>query len=101
MKYFTLCRKHLIATGFFCAALLALPLAAPAAPVPAKTVPQIAAEMGAELNEQLSQNAGRVSIIVTTPVNLRLPYSVHLNATLHRCAKCFSVFAHLMARCKR
>ncbi len=71
MKHFTLFRKHLIAAAFFGTAILVMPLAAQAAPAPAKTVPQIATEMGIELNEQLSQVAGRVSIIVTTPVNLR------------------------------
>ena len=71
MKYLTLLRKCLVAPAMLCGLLLAAPLSSEAAPIPAKTVPQAASEMGAELNAQLSQLTSKVTMIVTTPVNLR------------------------------
>ena len=63
-RFINLC-KYSSAAALLCAALL-LPLAAHG-----KTIPQLAAEMGVELDGQLSQLTSRVTMIVTTPVNLR------------------------------
>lgn len=57
--------KYSGALALLCAALL-MPVAAYG-----KTIPQLAAEMGMELDTQLSQLTSRVTMIVTTPVNLR------------------------------
>ena len=57
--------KYSGALALLCAALL-MPVAAHG-----KTIPQLAAEMGMELDTQLSQLTSRVTMIVTTPVNLR------------------------------
>lgn len=65
MKNFILFCKYSGVVVLLCAALL-LPLAAHG-----KTIPQLAAEMGAELDAQLGQITHKVTMIVTTPVNLR------------------------------
>ena len=65
MKRFTNLCKYSSAAALLCLAML-LPLAAHG-----KTIPQLAAEMGVELDGQLSQLTSRVTMIVTTPVNLR------------------------------
>ena len=57
--------KYSGALALLCAALL-MPVAAHG-----KTIPQLAAEMGAELDAQLGQITHKVTMIVTTPVNLR------------------------------
>lgn len=57
--------KYSGALALLCAALL-MPVAAHG-----KTIPQLASEMGVELDTQLSQLTSRVTMIVTTPVNLR------------------------------
>ncbi len=65
MKHLNRFCKYSSAVAILCAALF-LPLAAHG-----KTIPQLAAEMGAELDTQLSQLTSHVTLIVTTPVNLR------------------------------
>ena len=65
MKRFTNLCKYSSAAALLCLAML-LPLAAHG-----KTIPQLAAEMGAELDAQLGQITHKVTMIVTTPVNLR------------------------------
>ena len=57
--------KYSGALALLCAALF-MPVAAHG-----KTIPQLASEMGTELDTQLSQLTSRVTMIVTTPVNLR------------------------------
>ena len=65
MKNFILVCKYSGVIVLLCMALF-LPLAAHG-----KTIPQLAAEMGAELDAQLGQITHKVTMIVTTPVNLR------------------------------